>query len=101
MLQISKRQARHQRVTMQAGPGAALEVVEAEFLLELLVRLLAHPARLDRGGQALQRGPNRKVAEIVFAFPAAAPFSDEPDFLTWQVAVPRAARSIGQPHAHC
>ena len=40
---------RHQRAAMQASPRTALEVVEAEFLLESLVSLLAHPARLDRG----------------------------------------------------
>ena len=32
----------------------ALEVVEAEFLLQLLMRLLADPARLDRGGKRLR-----------------------------------------------
>ena len=32
----------HQRVTMEAGPGAPLEVIEAEFFLELLVRLFAN-----------------------------------------------------------
>ena len=47
----------HQRMAMKTGPGAALEVVEAELLLHLLVRLLAHPARLDRGRQRLERRP--------------------------------------------
>jgi hypothetical protein len=32
---------------VQPDPGATLEVVEAQFLLELLVRLLAAPGRLD------------------------------------------------------
>jgi len=32
---------------MQTVPWAALEVVEVEFLLELLLSLLAAPARLD------------------------------------------------------
>ena len=50
---------RHQRVPVQAGPGSALEVVEAEFLLQLLMRLLADPARLDRAGQLLERGVRR------------------------------------------
>jgi hypothetical protein len=44
-----------QRVVVQAGPRAALEVVEPELALELPVRLLADPARLDQGGQDLQR----------------------------------------------
>ncbi len=29
---------RHQRVPMQPGPGSALEVIEAELLLHLLVK---------------------------------------------------------------
>src|SRR3954454_17331671 len=51
VLQISTSQARHQRVPVQSGPGAALIVIEAEFFLELLMRLLADPARLDRSHQ--------------------------------------------------
>ena len=48
VLQISTSQARHQRVPVQSGPGAALIGVEAKFVLELLMSLLADPARLDR-----------------------------------------------------
>ena len=36
----------HQRNSVQPGPRVALEVVEADVLSHLLVRLLAHPARL-------------------------------------------------------
>src|SRR3954464_10511193 len=66
VLQIGKGDAGHQRVPMQAGPGSALEVAEPKFLLELLVHLLAGPARLDGGDQPPQRGPLRHVAEVVF-----------------------------------
>src|SRR5881275_3529248 len=48
VLEERERDHGHQRVPVQTGPGAALEMVEAELLLHLLVRLLAHPARLDR-----------------------------------------------------
>src|SRR3954470_23601519 len=65
VLQISKGDAGHQRVPMQAGPGPALEVAETELLLELLVHLLARPARLDGGDQPAQRSPLRQVAEII------------------------------------
>lgn len=41
---------RHRCVAIEAGPGRALEVVEAEFLLKLLIGLLAYPARFDRAG---------------------------------------------------
>jgi len=37
VLQISKRDAGHQRMPMQTGPGPALEVAKAEFLFELLM----------------------------------------------------------------
>lgn len=41
---------------MQPGPGSPFEVVETELFLELLVCLLADPARLDRASQILDRG---------------------------------------------
>src|SRR5205085_12388913 len=66
VLQIGKGDAGHQRVPMQAGPGPTFEVAKPEFLLELLVHLLARPARLDGGGQPPQRGPLWQVAEVVF-----------------------------------
>src|SRR5690349_1534285 len=70
VLQIGKGDAGHQRVPMQAGPGPAFEVAEPKFLLELLVPLLAGPARLDGGDQPPQRGPPRQVAEVVFLLAA-------------------------------
>jgi hypothetical protein len=51
----------HQRVAMKTSPRAALEVVEAEFFLELLGSLLADPARLDRRGQCLEIDVGRQV----------------------------------------
>ena len=51
----------HQRVPMQPGPGAAFEMAQPKFLLELLVCLLADPARLDRCGQLLERCLGRQV----------------------------------------
>jgi hypothetical protein len=44
VLQERQGDQRHQRMAMQARPRAALEVVEAEFFLELLMRLLANPS---------------------------------------------------------
>src|SRR3954453_16484699 len=68
-----------ERVVVQPAPGAALEVVEAQLLLELLVRLLAHPARLDGPRQLLQGRVRREVREIVRA-PARGPaLADQPD----------------------
>src|SRR3954464_6095617 len=98
VLQISKGDAGHQRVPMQAGPGPAFEVAEAELLLELLVHLLARPARLDGGDQPAQRSPLRQVAEVVFLLAAVAPLADQPELLAWQAG----ALSVEQPvrHAH-
>ena len=39
----------HERVTMKALPGSSLEVVEPEFLFQLLMGLFANPSRFDRG----------------------------------------------------
>src|SRR5687768_11077993 len=68
----------HQSVAVEPGPRAALEVVQAEFFLELLMGLLAYPARLDRAGQSLDRGVGRKVREIVFAFAIRAMLAHQP-----------------------
>ena len=43
----------HESMTVKTLPGSSLEVVEAEFLFQLLMRLLADPSRLDGGGQGV------------------------------------------------
>src|SRR3954451_23859386 len=73
VLQVGERDAAHQRVPVQASPGAALEVAEPQFALELLVGLLAHPARLDGRGERAQRGTRRQVAEVELALAAGTP----------------------------
>src|SRR3954453_24055862 len=76
VLQISKGDAGHQGVAMQTGPGPALEVAEPKFLLEVLMHLLAGPARLDGGDQPPKRGPPRQVPEVVLLLTAVAPLAD-------------------------
>jgi hypothetical protein len=39
----------HERMTVKALPGSALEVIKTEFFFQLLVSLLANPSRLDVG----------------------------------------------------
>ena len=39
----------HERVTMKALPGSSLEMIEPEFLFQLLMGLFANPSRFDRG----------------------------------------------------
>jgi len=48
---------RHESMAMEACPGSAFKMVEAELFLELLVRLLANPARLDGAGDI----PDRRI----------------------------------------
>src|SRR5215218_11516366 len=67
VLQIGEGDAGHQRVSVQPCPGAPFEMAETELLFQLLMRLLADPAGLDRARQGAPRGPRRQVAEIVFA----------------------------------
>ncbi len=64
MRQKGKSDAGCQRVPVQPRPGLALEAAETQLLLELLVRLLAHPACLDGACQRAQRRATRQVAEI-------------------------------------
>ncbi len=53
-------------MTVKALPGSPLEVVEAEFLFQLLMTLFANPSRLDGGGQAAKVGRGRQIGEVVF-----------------------------------
>jgi len=57
---------RHERMTVKALPGSALEVIETEFFFHLLMGLLADPSRLDGGRQRAQVGAGRQVGEVVF-----------------------------------
>ena len=76
---------RHQRMTMKAVPRSSLEVIETEFLLQLLVSLLADPSCLDRRSQAAQVHPSGQVGKIVFLLPGCAVLADKPSFVAWKV----------------
>jgi hypothetical protein len=54
MLQESEGEHRHERVAVKTLPGSPLEVVEAEFLLYLLMRLVANPSCLYGGGKLVR-----------------------------------------------
>ena len=56
-------------------------MVETEFLLELLMRLLTDPPRLDCGGEPCERGIGRQVRHIVFLLPGRSPLANEPDLV--------------------
>src|SRR5215207_3826954 len=73
---------------MQTAPGSPFEVIEAKFLLELLMGLLAQPARLDGGGEDFQRRLGRQVREVVLVLACRTALAHEPDLLVaWEVLV--------------
>jgi hypothetical protein len=88
-----------ERVSVQACPGAALEVVEPEFFLELLVRLLANPSGLDGGRKLLERSVGGQVGQVVLALAGRALLPHDPHLLAGQVlrshVVDPLRRSIG------
>src|SRR5689334_24971108 len=94
VLEERERDHGHQRVPVQAGPGAALEVVEAELLLRLLVRLLADPARLDRGRQLPERRLGRQVGQVVLPLARGAVLADQPDLVPGQVPAVAELRTL-------
>jgi hypothetical protein len=59
-LQERVRDHGHERRSMKPCPGAALEVVEPELFLELLVRRLATPSGLDGGRKLSEPGVGRR-----------------------------------------
>jgi hypothetical protein len=67
VLQEGEGEQRHQRMSVQARPRSTFEVIKPKLFLELLVRLLAHPARLDCRGKTPQRCVGRQVGEVVLA----------------------------------
>ena len=76
---------RHERMTMQTLPGSAFEVIETEFLFQLLVSLLANPARLDGGRQRTEVRLCRQIGEIVFLLSRHPVFADQPSLVAGQM----------------
>ena len=93
---------RHQRMTMKAVPRSSLEVIETEFLLQLLMSLLADPSCLDRRSQAAQVHPSGQVGKIVFFSPdvRCSPMSQasSPGRCVTPIPYPL-RRSVGSTHA--
>ena len=56
-------------------------MVEAEFLLELLMRLLTDPSGFDRGGERFEARVGRQVRHIIFLLAGRPAFADEPDLV--------------------
>ncbi len=84
MLEKAEGDQRQQGMPVQPAPGAALEVIETEFLFQLLMRLLADPAGLDRRREGLQGRAGGMAGEIVLPLAAAAPLAHQPQLITGQ-----------------
>src|SRR4051794_9985068 len=65
-----------------------LEVIEAKFLFELLMGLLAQPPRLDGSGECSEGARRREVRQLILLLAGRPTLADEPDlFVTWEVLV--------------
>jgi len=104
MLQECVGDHRHERVAMKPLPRSALEVIEAEFLFQLLMGLFANPSRLDGRGEGFEVGLGGQVREIVFSLARDAMFADEPGLLARHVLLSLVpdplGRSIGDAHTN-
>src|SRR5215470_13997147 len=94
---------RHKRMTVKPLPGSSLEVIETELFFQLLVSLLANPARLDGSRQGAQIRFPRQVGEIVFLLSRHPVLTDEPSLAPWQMLLTLVPdplhRAVGDPHA--
>ncbi|HEY6520738.1 MAG TPA: hypothetical protein VIZ19_15375 [Roseiarcus sp.] len=85
-------------------PGPSFEVIEAEFLLELLMRLFANPSRFDCRGERPETRVGGWIGEIALALAGGAPLADEPSLFAWHVlralVVDAVLRTIGDPYAN-
>ena len=70
---------------VRTRPGTALEVVEPEFPLRLLVRPLAHPARTDGRGERGEVGAGRRVGQVVPRLARGPAFAHHPRLFARQV----------------
>src|SRR5690606_35185395 len=93
---------RHQRMVVQPGPTPPVEVVQPKLLLELLVRLLADPARLDSSGQPAERGAGPVIRQVVLVLTRClTPLAHQPHrLLARQVLTLRDPSAVGDHHAH-
>jgi len=83
MLKEGIRDHRHERMAVKTLPGPALEVIETEFLFQLLVSLLTNPSCLDGSRQAAQVGRRWQIGEIVLFLSRHPVFADEPGHIPW------------------
>ena len=68
MLQEGEGERCHERMAVETLPGSPFEVIEAKFLFQLLMGLLANPSSLDRRSQGAQIGRSGQIGKVVFPF---------------------------------
>src|SRR3954464_10005040 len=98
LLQESESPGRQQDVMPQGAPTSALEMVEPKLFLELLVRLLANPSRLDQPRQLLERRLGRQVGEVVLELTGSSVLADQPHLVTGQMDAAANRNAVGRPH---
>src|SRR5215469_469209 len=72
------RQEAQRRVVVEAWPRATFEVVQPEFLLELLIALLHLPARLPDTNCVLEAGGCWQIGQRIADRAVAAPLDQQP-----------------------
>ena len=82
---------------MKPGPGPTFEVIEAEFLLELLMRLFTNPPDFDCRSELFQARIARQVRHIVFLFAGRPAFADEPDLVARRALHTIVAHAVFMP----
>ena len=87
---------------MQTLPGSTLEVIEAQFLFHLLMRMFASPSGSEDRRQTEQLCFGCQVGEIILRLAAGAALSDQPDFFARKMLLPLVADPLRRPvgHAH-
>ena len=91
---------RHERVTVKALPASSLQVIEAEFLFELLMGLFADPLMVAaKVRRSVRRG---EVGKIVFLLALGSVFAEEPDLVPREMLLTLLSdplrRSVGRAH---
>ena len=66
-------------MVMEPAPRPALEMIQAQFLLHLLIALLHRPAALPQPDRLDPAGPRRQVREGILDLPIAPLLDQQPD----------------------
>lgn len=85
-------------MVVQPTPASALEVVQAQLVLELLMPLFAAPAALDQTRQREERGVRAVIGQVVLPLSVRPALRHQPRFIPRQVLPHGHERPIGDSH---